>query len=1024
MIRIEASNQAGTQVWNLDVQHTPVEFNYSIQEMRDVSNSRAPHSLRFSMPMTDNNNQFFGQFYNVNFDSATFDAGVKTNVQVFDSGVPIMIGTLQLHKVTPFASKYEVSVLSEVASFFDSVKDLSFSEVFISDAGIDTDLDHALTGTNIVNSWNISNDITTGNVGAGVIVYPMSDWALYNGDNPEYRTGFFHYGNNSQNYGMGYGGSWVQNNLGAPCFKPAIRVNWLINRIAQKAGVTINSDFLTNDVSNLYMFLATETERAIGRPVYGSKVGLESDFMLQSSTTTVTTFLPLTAESPAPYNDVDGVFNSGVFVAPVTGSYQFIYNLVVTSNTSPLTGSYDLVVYVYKNYDPTSTDEPDQVHAQQVELTYGATHVIFDGYWCALNVDDTLTLVVKHSTNGNIVTFKPNVSEQYTYHQLNYYNTTGNFVDVSANFPDMTVGEFLTEIFNRFNLLLFTYPDSPTVINVEPYNDVLSATATKKDWTDRINENTISITPTTAYQKKRIIFEDGEGKDYKNQWWQDTNGYVKGRWIYENPNEFATSDERIGGKFTPMRLHSIPNYSTGQYSQVPNTLVPVFYDRPFANSSQKELETSKPVLAFYHGVKDIGNNREFLVGGEFMEGNGVQITQFPFFSPYSTSPVTTTTIGLEWSLNWGNELDHPLINAGNTPGVTNMHCFRKFWARRIHEEYSSASRIMTCEAFLTPLDIHTLQWNDEIFIDNSYWRVVKVSNFSTGQEKPAKLELLKLINASDWNKTEACSSYPATFNVDGTVNFVSLETGAAVSPTEACCTEYGFTWDNTDSVCFYSAGTDTGNSPNGGGSKPSLAEIKGMGLSIASPKILSPVGASPETKSLSMDDVIASKQKFNMTCKTTDNVSTGAHTASAETEFTLQSDTVYMLTVDVITVDTGGSAATIGNVMTMRYQGTVANTAGDCRAVGQTLINSEADAGASRTLTINQKQDALGRPSYFELVCVGETNKNITWLLDVELLQIAFSDKSSIEVGAVWNLANDPLITLNLATNQYLTWNI
>jgi len=1027
MIKIEASNQAGTQVWNLDVQKTPVEFEFSIQELANISNSRAPHSLRFSMPMTDNNNQFFGQYYNVNFDSATFDAGVKTNVQVFDSGIPIMVGVLQLHKVTPFLSKYEVSILAEVAAFFDAVKDLTFSEIFISDAGIDTDLDHALTSANITDSWDTSNDITTGNVGAGVIVYPLSDWGLFASDgNEELNTGFYHWGNSAGNVGMGFGTTYTtQGHLTPNCFKPAIRVNWLLNRIAQKAGFTINSDFFTNDVSNLYMFLGTEVERTVGRPAYASMVGLEADYPLQSSapTTTTASFLPFTAESPAPYNDVDGLFNNGVFVAPVGATYWLQWQLVVTSTASPLTGDFTLGVKVWKNYDPTSENQTPITNSQQYPIaTYGDNIVIggqiMSGF---LEEGDTLTLFVEHSIGGNTVVIKTSLDNHYTFFALLEYNTAAvGLVDVSANFPDLKVGEYLAELFNRFNLMLYTYPDNPTVIYVEPYNDILSATAEKKDWTEKIDANSIAITPTTQFQSKTITFEDGEGKDWKNDWWQKRYGYVKGRYIYENPNEFATGSKRIGGKFQPLRLGEIPRNPSYDPTQIPNVLVPRLYDVDFDTQTAVDLVEAKPIFAFYHGKKDIGNDREFKVGG-FITG-AVEVTQYPFFSEYSTSPVTTSTIGLSWSLDWGNDFDHPLINGGSTPGVTNMHAYRKFWARRMHEEYSSEARFMTCQAYLTPLDVNTLRWNDEIFIKDSYWRVVKISNFSTGQEKPANLELLKLINASDWNKTEACTSYPETFNVDGTVNFVDLATGAAVSPTEPCCTENGFVWDDTANVCFWKAGT-TGGSGQGKGGNPAIAQAKSSGLSKLGSSVISGIPFA-ESKSMQLDDVFASKQSFYMTCKTTDASNTAATSKSSLTQFDLVPNAVYMVNVDIVTVDTGGSAATVGNVMTMRYQGTIANTAGTSRSVGQTLINSEADAGAARTITINQKQDSGGRPSQFQLLCVGEVNKNITWILDVEIIQLAFTDKDTYPEGAVWNLSSDPIITLNLNTNQYLLWNL
>ena len=117
MIEVFATAQNSNSRTRLDVQQTPVEFNYAIQEMRDISNVRAPHSFSFTCPMSDKNNKFFGSYYDVNFDSANFSAHKKTNVEVFDSGVVILIGSLELVKVDITKQEYTVTILSEVATW-------------------------------------------------------------------------------------------------------------------------------------------------------------------------------------------------------------------------------------------------------------------------------------------------------------------------------------------------------------------------------------------------------------------------------------------------------------------------------------------------------------------------------------------------------------------------------------------------------------------------------------------------------------------------------------------------------------------------------------------------------------------------------------------------------------------------------------------------------------------------------------------------------------------------------------------
>ena len=1012
MIEIVANAQTGAAVYSLDVQEVPVEFNYSIQEMRDVSYARSPHSLRFDMPMTDNNNQFFGQFYNVNFESEKFNVGVKTNVEVFDSGVVIMVGVLQLHSVNPTGKKYSVSILSEVGAFFDAVKDISFNEVFIdSNGNVDTDLDHALTAENIVDSWDITNDITSGAVGAGTIVYPLSDWGL--GGNDPQGYGFYY---DSQGGGMGTG--WAGEQLRAFNFKPSISVPYLINRIAQKAGFTFSSTFLGGtEFRHLYMFLATELDRTAGRPVYGSKVGLTGDYSIPTAASVEQNQIPFNNES-APFNDVDGLFNGGVFTAPFSGSFTFKYNLYVTSLATPDTGAFSVTVWAYKNNNTTNTFE----YYDSQECVYGTgSTLIGTGITIPCDIGDTVTWYAGATNVNNAVTIKETVGVNVSFVELELYTSTGLFVDVSSNFPDVTVGEWLSEILNRFNLMLYTIPEAPTVLYLDTYNNLLDAGTEQKDWSKKVDIDTINIEPTLKYQKKIVRFEDGEGDDWRNEWWQKHYGYVKGRWVQENENSFATGEQRIGGMFQPLRLAHIPSTFQNGATIIPNVLVPRLYELGWNITSIKEVVSAKPILAYYHGVQDIENGGVFRIGADLVGYEDV--TTYPFFSQYNTTPVTSSSVALNWGYDYPDNIDHPLINAGTTAGITNLYAVRKYWARRLHEEYSSESRIMTCKAYLTPQDINQLLWTDEIFINETFWRVVKVSNFATGGNTPCSLELVKLINSSNYNSTPLCNQAPTSFNTDGTVNFTELDTGASASPTQDCCTAFGYTWDATNSVCFWAANGGGSPNPNGGGSNPSQDGTKNLGTSNVGGTVIGDV-ASSDAKSLNANGILGSTQQFLMTTTTTDAASTQAEGIGGEKSLPFDPNCIYLITADIISVDTGGSAGTVGETMTLRYQATLGNTAGTSRSVGSTLISSEADAGVLRSVTINQKQNAAGEIAYWEMLCVGEVNKDITWLLDIKMLQLTFPDSTNRNTLAIWNLASEPLITLNLSTDPYLTWNL
>ena len=259
---------------------------------------------------------------------------------------------------------------------------------------------------------------------------------------------------------------------------------------------------------------------------------------------------------------------------------------------------------------------------------------------------------------------------------------------------------------------------------------------------------------------------------------------------------------------------------------------------------------------------------------------------------------------------------------------------------------------------------------------------------------PALWSLVKLINSSNYNKTPLCNSAPTSFNTDGTVNFTELDTGASATPTQDCCTSNGFTWDATNSVCFWRANGGGSPNPNGGGSNPAQDGTKNLGTSNTGGKVIGDV-ASSEGKSLNANGILGSTQQFLMTATTTDATNTPAEGIGGEKSLPFDPNCIYLITADIISVDTGGSAGTVGETMTLRYQATLGNTAGTSRSVGTTLISSEADAGVSRSATINQKQNGAGEIAYWEMLCRGEANKDITWLLDIKMLQLTFPDSTN-----------------------------
>ena len=1031
MVQLVAFTQSGAVQHELDTPDRPIELNFQYLNLSDPFSRRSPYSFKFPMPISKVNSKFFSFFYNANVADGTFNALTKTDCTLYVDGIVVMSGVLQMHSVSP--KGFEVSILEQVADIFDKVKDLTWNQLFITEAGtLDTDLDHALSWANITNSWDVSNDITTGTVGAGTIVYPLADWGQTAGANNPQTAGGFFYNNLSSGQGM------QAANLSYLNFKPSIRIAYLLEYIFQRFGYAINSTFLgTSDFRKIYMFLATETERVQGRLSYGFMVSLTQEYTLGSSEASIWIPLAFTQESISPFYDPDGLITGGAFVAPYDGTFSFTTNLVVSSGT------------VASNYFSLSTrltvNGLTSVADQSMNgIIYGTTTVVTHQWELTLNTGDTVAVAVAGTNTLADATINLTGADSATYFKLDEYETASSFVDVSQNFPDVSVADWLKAIVQRFNLVMVTNPSSPKVIDIEPWADWWSAGTANKDWTEIVDQDSIKIEPTTKLQKKKYEFTDAAGEDHVNTWWQETNGWVKGKYSFFNENDFISGEEKTLEVFQPYRNRQIfQTIMNVDATVIPNVLVPVFWqwDSTSDNSGAKKFVACKPVLAYYNGLKNIGN------GGTFEYGEGNSQSTYPYFSEYNEAPVTLTTKSLAWGYDETTSFNSPLISGAGTAGTTLSYIFYEYWSQQFNEIYSPESRIMTCKVNLNYTELYDLKFNDNLYLDGSYWRVLSVDNFQVGGNGLANATLLKVISKPLGRESVNCNARPSSFNTDGTVNFVSNSTGDPVSVLEPCCTLHGFVWDNDNNACLYKTvggghgtgggvgvglndgGHGSGGGGNGGGGLGNSNPQKGLVGDASNPY---QSFSKSKVNTFQQDGVIGANLKTNLYQNTTGATPAKAQTDTGLEDWVLPLDSIVYVKISAVAVEVSGSSATIGESITQNIQATVANTRTGARAqivardVGTTTVIAEnKDAGATATISIDAAQARTGDAASFSLTCTGAANINMVWFIDMELTTLQISGSSeTMGRPIVYNLDPNIIEYANLTPNTIMDFNL
>jgi hypothetical protein len=167
-------------------------------------------------------------------------------------------------------------------------------------------------------------------------------------------------------------------------------------------------------------------------------------------------------------------------------------------------------------------------------------------------------------------------------------------------------------------------------------------------------------------------------------------------------------------------------------------------------------------------------------------------------------------------LNWAPEVPPYAINANPYQNL-----FNGYWRTFMNSLYSPQARMMEASFALSLKDIATFQFSDKIWIQDSYWRIIEITDYKVGMYESTKVKLLKFLE-----DTEDCSAIPSTISTNGVVNFVDAN-DEPVAPSQDCCTRYGYNWDETNAVCwaFTPNGNTRPNNISGNSTTPAVREL-------------------------------------------------------------------------------------------------------------------------------------------------------------------------------------------------------
>lgn len=250
----------------------------------------------------------------------------------------------------------------------------------------------------------------------------------------------------------------------------------------------------------------------------------------------------------------------------------------------------------------------------------------------------------------------------------------------------------------------------------------------KKDWSDKVDVSSIKIKMPSDYINKNIEFTFKE----------DTNDFMVNTY-----NE--KYDEKLGSTIYKSVYNSDDtdkvelSVAASEYGEIiPGKGSEVMYAFSVNNGVVDNSKSIQPRIMFRCLSKVNGNDQKLYT----QIGNLVNLTtSYATLSNYKwTSSTRDSSVA---DLSFGQP-KYSMMKSSRNSNVTTNNLFNAFYYNELNNIASVNSRMMTCQAYLTPEDIENLQLSDEIVINSVVYHINSITDWQS-EERPCTCEFIKVL---------------------------------------------------------------------------------------------------------------------------------------------------------------------------------------------------------------------------------------------------------------------------------------
>jgi hypothetical protein len=745
-----------------------ISLNYSFNDIKELT-PKGNYSRTFRIPFTPTNASIFGFIQENTFQFSGFNPKRKINASITVDTIPIIEGYVQFKAA--YTSNGEVSDLEIVffgntVDFFKTIGDADFKNYI--GAELQNNFDLVLTYDNLA-TLNGSNKVYLGLADRG------QNWV---GQLNEAGTRSIYSTDQS-----------IVPTIGE--LTPFVSARYIFNKIFALSGFEFNdvdSATLVEQLDQMWIPWTGEAGyiQTQGNPEtakFQLQGGVEGDTLTSADFSAITLDNGLTFYG-APLPSMTEVFDYGnnvtgnEYTASISARFILQAKCIAEIDTNLPTGfqllfglirTYGGQKQLYPYTSPFNFYDPqagaDELNTPKPAIAYNSWSptILADNYLPSGATVEPFILIGTSAilSWGGTITLRDSLGSTNTSFQSNSITKPffGNPIDWAANAPVMKCSEFISSLFKMFNLVVIADDINPKLLTFLPIQEYLSQ-GNAKDWSNKIDiSKDITLTSTADYQAQENIWTYKPSTDYLNSLYNSQGNRAFGRLLLIDPeNDFTTNNYKVETMFSPTPL-----------ALIKATDFPI---PKFISNSGQYVNGGPRILYYTNSTIDINlyNN----------DANTIVSESLVLFSHYTTAIPNLA----DEDLNFGQEI--PLHQITATPYKT---LYQRYWNDYIADIYAPDARIIEAFFALDFADIYQFQFNDKIFIRDSYYRILEISDYVVGMQDTVKVKLIKIVSA-----TPDCLLHPgATINVDGSVPFLDAENESAPA-TEACCNKYGYFW--------------------------------------------------------------------------------------------------------------------------------------------------------------------------------------------------------------------------------------